>query len=48
MWNVTYSVHDSVGQHDIADVDSGDQANKTGDNIRVVYIYGLGDGLEAK
>lgn len=44
----TYCVHDRVGQHDVADVDSGDQADETGDDVRVVHVNRLGDGLEAK
>lgn len=44
----TYSVHDCVGQQNVADVDSGNQANKTRDDIRVVHVYGLSYGLEAK
>lgn len=44
----TDGVHDRVSQHDVADVDSGDQTNKTGNNVRIVHIYGLRDGLKAK
>lgn len=47
-WVGTYGIHDGVGQHDVADVDSGNQTDKTRDNIRVVDIYGLSYGLEAK
>lgn len=44
----TYGVHDGVGQHDVADVDSGNQTNKAGDHVGVIHIYGLSYGLEAK
>lgn len=44
----TYCVHDGVSQHNVADVDSGNQTDKTGDNIRVVHIDGLSYGLKAK
>lgn len=48
VWECTDGVHDSVSQHNVADVDSGDEADKTRDNIRVVHIYRLSYGLEAK
>lgn len=47
-WLYTYGVHDGVSQHNVADVDSGDQTDETRDNIRVVHIYRLSYGLEAK
>lgn len=44
----TYGVHDGVSQHHVADVDPGDEADETRNDVRVVDIYGLGYGLEAK
>lgn len=44
----TYGVHDGISQHNVADVNSGDQTDETRDNIRVVHVYGLSYGLEAK
>lgn len=44
----TDRVHDCVSQHEVADVDSGDQADETGDDVGVVHVYGLSYGLEAK
>ena len=44
----TDGVHDGVGQQDSADADPRQQADQARDDVRVVDIDGLGDGLEAE
>lgn len=44
----TDGVHDSVGQQHVADVDPRDESGEAGDDVRVIDVDGLGDGLEAK
>lgn len=47
MPGLTNGEHDSVCQLHIADADPWDEADESGDHVRVVDINGLCNGLEA-
>lgn len=42
----TYGEHDCVGQLDVVDVDAGYEADQAWNDVGVVHVYRLSDGLE--
>lgn len=43
----TYGEHDGIGQLDVVDADARNEADEAGNDVGVVDVYRLGDGLES-